>query len=268
MTSIFAQTLDSALKQHIYAVLNAHKNGEPLPEMEPDFIPDSFGAICERLAIEHVRGWHIEDQIGDAIKRGDEASVFHLKCKLDTCWKNIRPRLVSAANRKANDAILHVRSLVEESVKLYKGYADIDAKAETAEPKEINFLKLIEEIAKAIHDGWLEEKRRLCYKFGPRDEENRTHPHFVPWEELESKDQDRFWAAMIIQDWVMFGKRPIRSKDMHEAWKFWPRLNGVKHPHDEPFEVVHAHGSLEHELQAELVNKILLRFRGINVENL
>ena len=119
-----AETLDTALKEHIYAVLDAHKAGAPVPEIEPDFIPDSFGAICERIAIEHVRAWNIEDSIGEAIKRGDREAVFQLKCKLDTCWKVVRPRLLAALNRKADDAIVNARSLVEDSVKLYKGYEE------------------------------------------------------------------------------------------------------------------------------------------------
>ncbi len=123
MTTTFAEQLDSALKQHIYFLLNAHKNGEPLPE-SCEFIPDSLGALIDRLDIENIRAWMLGDAIGLAIKRGDKDAVLELNKKMDFCWKVMRPRLIAAINLKTNDAILHARSLVEESVKLYKGYND------------------------------------------------------------------------------------------------------------------------------------------------
>ncbi len=121
MTNTFSQQLDSALKEHIRATLERYKDGEPLPE-SCDFIPDSFGALVERLAIEHTRAWNLGDAIGLALKRNDKDAVVELNKKLDACFKVMRPRLVEAINRKADEAILHGRSLVEDSVKLYKGY--------------------------------------------------------------------------------------------------------------------------------------------------
>ena len=44
-----------------------------------------------------------------------------LKRKIDICFKQKRPRLVQAINRQVSDAIVNNTSLVEDSVKLYKG---------------------------------------------------------------------------------------------------------------------------------------------------
>ena len=44
-----------------------------------------------------------------------------LKRKIDICFKQKRPRLVQAINRQVSDAIINRTSLIEDSVKLYKG---------------------------------------------------------------------------------------------------------------------------------------------------
>jgi hypothetical protein len=114
-------TLSSEIEQRVKELLDAHKAGVPLPE-PIDFIPDNLGEVAERMMIEHIRAWHIEDSIGEAFARGDDAAVVAAKRKLETCWKVRRPRLLAAFNRLMDDAIVYGRSVVEGSVKIYKGY--------------------------------------------------------------------------------------------------------------------------------------------------
>lgn len=111
--------IDQALKAHIYAILNVHKQGQPLPE-PLDCYTDSFGEVIEKNAILHIRAWHLEDTIGSSY--GDDAALAASKKKLDQLWKVKRPAQVAAINRMANEAILLGRSLTEESVKMYKGF--------------------------------------------------------------------------------------------------------------------------------------------------
>ena len=117
----FAQSLNDSLKSHIATTLSNYYKGNPLPE-NIDFWTESFGETLEKLIIEHIRAWHIEDETGAAIKANDNEHIVALKRKLDTCWKIRRPRLVEAINRRLDDTIAHQKSATEDSVKLYKGY--------------------------------------------------------------------------------------------------------------------------------------------------
>lgn len=113
--------LSTAIEEHVRQVLDAHKAGAPIPD-EIDFFTDNFAEVVEKLIIEHCRAWNLEDSIGEAVRSGDDAALVAAKKKLETCWKVRRPRLVSALNRMIDDALVHGRSLVEDSVKIYKGY--------------------------------------------------------------------------------------------------------------------------------------------------
>lgn len=115
------QNLSLAIEQRVKELLDAHKAGVDLPD-PIDFIPDNIGEVVERMQIEHIRAWMIEDSIGEALARGDDAAVVAAKKKLETCWKVRRPRLLAAFNRLLDDAIIHARSVAEGSVKIYKGY--------------------------------------------------------------------------------------------------------------------------------------------------
>lgn len=88
--------------------------------IEPDYVAtDTIGEMIEKLAILHIRVWHLEDAIA-AAKTDEE--VAELKRKIDICFKVKRPALVAAINLLINDAIIKERSLVEPSVKHYKGF--------------------------------------------------------------------------------------------------------------------------------------------------
>ena len=79
---------------------------------------DNFGEILEKLVIIHIRMWMLEDAIQEA---KTDAEIADLKRKIDICFKQKRPRLVQAINLTIDNAIKNNKSLVEDSVKLYKG---------------------------------------------------------------------------------------------------------------------------------------------------
>lgn len=108
--------LDMVLHEHVYKLLN---NRTLMYADPPEYAAsDSIGEVLEKLAILHIRTWHLEDAIQDA--KSDE-ELAELKRKVDVCFKVKRPKLVAALNAMIDDAIIHNRSLREDSVKLYKG---------------------------------------------------------------------------------------------------------------------------------------------------
>ena len=79
---------------------------------------DNLGEVIEKLAIIHIRMWMLEDAIQAATS---DAEIADLKRKCDICFKVKRPRYVQAINLMVDNAIRTNRSLIEDSVKLYKG---------------------------------------------------------------------------------------------------------------------------------------------------
>lgn len=79
---------------------------------------DNLGEVIEKLAILHIRTWMLEDAIQEA-KSNDE--IAELKKKIDICFKVKRPKLVQAINLMVENSIRSNKTLVEDSVKLYKG---------------------------------------------------------------------------------------------------------------------------------------------------
>ena len=79
---------------------------------------DNLGEVVEKLCILHIRTWMLEDAAQEATT---DEELGSLKRKIDICFKQKRPRLVQAINRQVSDAIVNNTSLVEDSVKLYKG---------------------------------------------------------------------------------------------------------------------------------------------------
>ena len=77
-----------------------------------------MGEVIEKLAIIHIRMWMLEDAIQAATS---DAEIADLKRKCDICFKVKRPRYVQAINLMVDNAIRTNRSLIEDSVKLYKG---------------------------------------------------------------------------------------------------------------------------------------------------
>ena len=111
--SNFGKLFDDSIKTTVNDVL---VKGEI-----PDIVlseTDNLGEVVEKLCILHIRTWMLEDAAQEA-KTNDELGA--LKRKIDICFKQKRPRLVQAINRQVSDAIINNTSLVEDSVKLYKG---------------------------------------------------------------------------------------------------------------------------------------------------
>ena len=109
----FGIVIDAAIRNTVHDVL---VKGEL-----PDIIfseTDNLGEVVEKLCILHIRTWMLEDAAQEATT-DEELGV--LKRKIDICFKQKRPRLVQAINRQVSDAIVNNTSLVEDSVKLYKG---------------------------------------------------------------------------------------------------------------------------------------------------
>ena len=109
----FGDVFDAAIKDTVNDVL---VKGEL-----PDIIfseTDNLGEVVEKLCILHIRTWMLEDAAQEATT---DEELGALKRKIDICFKQKRPRLVQAINRQVSDAIINNTSLIEDSVKLYKG---------------------------------------------------------------------------------------------------------------------------------------------------
>lgn len=110
------EIIDDFIKQKVTYLLNTNKDtGVP-----SDFIEtDNFGEIIEKLCILHCRMWYLED----SYKTSDNDEVLaDVKRKLDICFKQKRPKLVEAINRSIDKSISSNKSLIEDSVKHYKGF--------------------------------------------------------------------------------------------------------------------------------------------------
>lgn len=109
------ETIEDLIRLKITEVLNNNKNVE-LPD---DLIEtDNIGEVIEKLSILHCRMWYLEDTISMS---NDDSEIAELKRKIDICFKVKRPKYVQAINRMLDTSIITGKSLVEDSVKLYKG---------------------------------------------------------------------------------------------------------------------------------------------------
>ncbi len=89
-----------------------------VPELPENVIhTDNIGEVIEKLCILHIRTWFLEDMVG--VAKTDE-EVAALKRKIDICFKQKRPQYIQAINRLIDEAIVNNKSLVEDSVKIYK----------------------------------------------------------------------------------------------------------------------------------------------------
>ena len=113
---MLAPVLDTIIREHVNAILN--KRDITYIDLPDYAASDSFGEVLEKLAILHIRTWHLEDAM-QAAKTDSE--LADLKRKVDICFKIKRPKLVAALNAMIDDAIIKEKSLREDSVKLYKG---------------------------------------------------------------------------------------------------------------------------------------------------
>lgn len=112
------EKIEEIIKKQIEEVLSQNKKVE-LPK---DIIEtDNLGEVIEKLAILHCRMWYLEDAVSTA-KNNDE--IAEIKKKIDICFKIKRPKYVEAINRMVEQSVISGKSLIEDSVKYYKGFND------------------------------------------------------------------------------------------------------------------------------------------------
>jgi hypothetical protein len=108
--------IEGIVEQTVKEILNKSKEvGLPNDIIETD----NIGEVIEKLSILHCRMWYLEDAIGMS---HNDNEIAELKRKIDICFKVKRPKYVEALNRMLNNSILTGKSLVEDSVKHYKGF--------------------------------------------------------------------------------------------------------------------------------------------------
>lgn len=110
-----ATKIEDVIKNTVREVLEKRQ----VPELPTSLVAtDNMGEVIEKLCILHIRTWFLEDMVG--VAKTDE-EVAALKRKIDICFKQKRPQYVQAINRMIDDSIANGKSLVEDSVKIYKG---------------------------------------------------------------------------------------------------------------------------------------------------
>jgi len=113
---MLGENIDKIIEDCVKAILtNDKKVGEPGGLIQTD----NLGEVIEKLSILHCRMWYLEEAISEA---KTDSEIAELKRKIDICFKIKRPKYVQAINRMVDDAILNSKSLVEDSVKYYKGF--------------------------------------------------------------------------------------------------------------------------------------------------
>jgi hypothetical protein len=109
------EKIEQIIQDKIKDILSLNKNIE-LPD---DLIEtDNIGEVIEKLSILHCRMWYLEDAISMST---NDSEIAELKRKIDICFKVKRPKYVQAINRMLESSIINGKSLIEDSVKLYKG---------------------------------------------------------------------------------------------------------------------------------------------------
>lgn len=108
--------IDEMIKSKVHELLTSDRSSQGNVE----FIEtDNIGEVIEKLIILHCRIWYLEDAISYA-KNDNE--IADIKKKLDTCFKVKRPKYVQAINQMIENSIKYEKSLIEDSVKHYKGF--------------------------------------------------------------------------------------------------------------------------------------------------
>jgi len=115
---MIGEKIEEVIKNIVHETLNNSKEVD-LPN---DLIEtDNIGEVIEKLSILHCRMWYLEDVIGESTNDEDIAKY---KKKIDICFKQKRPKYVEAINRMIDKSIKQNKSLIEDSVKLYKGHEE------------------------------------------------------------------------------------------------------------------------------------------------
>jgi len=118
LIKMIGEKIEDIIRETTKELLNRGKN----VDMPEDLIQtDNIGEVIEKLSILHCRMWYLEDAISSSSSDGE---IAELKRKIDICFKVKRPRYVEAINRMIEDSIINSKSLVEDSVKHYKGFSN------------------------------------------------------------------------------------------------------------------------------------------------
>ena len=113
---MIGERIEDIIKETISATLSKSIK----VDMPSDIIEtDNIGEVIEKLSILHCRMWYLEDAIGLSTS---DTEIADLKRKVDICFKQKRPKYVEAINRMIEKSIIEGKSLIEDSVKLYKGH--------------------------------------------------------------------------------------------------------------------------------------------------
>ena len=73
---------------------------------------------------------------------------------------------------------------------------------------------LIEELAEAVHNEWADERRRNGWIYGiKRDDELKTHPCLVPYDELsdDEREYDRRTAIRVMDTLRSKGHKIVKE---------------------------------------------------------
>jgi hypothetical protein len=110
------ESIEDIIKNVVNETLRVNRN----PDIPTDIIEtDNIGEVIEKLAILHIRMWYLEDAAASA---QTDADIANIKKKIDICFKQKRPKYVEAINRMLDNAVTQNKSLIEDSVKLYKKF--------------------------------------------------------------------------------------------------------------------------------------------------
>jgi len=110
-----ANKIENTIKETVQKTLT----NQVLPELPKEYaFTDNLGEVIEKLCILHIRTWFLEDMAG--IANTDE-ELANIKRKIDICFKQKRPTYIQAINKMIDQAITTEKSLIENSVKIYKG---------------------------------------------------------------------------------------------------------------------------------------------------
>ncbi len=115
-----------------------------------------------------------------------------------------RNELEKGVTLEENSSLLQWGELPEEKKAANRDFArraasvlnDVGAELAPLSRRETGDLLLdesqIERMAIAEHDGWVADRERRGWKYGPvRDEEKKEHPTMIPWDELDRQNQEK-----------------------------------------------------------------------------
>lgn len=115
MNNIIAEKIEKIIEIRVNELLSQ----KHIPNLPDDIVAtDNIGEVIEKLCILHIRTWFLEDMVGLA---KNDVELANLKRKIDTCFKQKRPQYIQAINRMIDNSIITNKSLIEDSVKIYKG---------------------------------------------------------------------------------------------------------------------------------------------------